>query len=244
MADRHQRHRREITTLIIIGLTVVPLARDIGGQSVTVGGGAPPGTASIDALDLVLIDTVHIAPATLTATTHEVATIWAAAGWRVNVAAPDNARPSAPSRRLIPVVIRQIVDLPHGERSRGGRGQRMAWLGLDPEGCPASAIEVSMTRVTTATMSAEYIGHDVRMLPNFVKEALLGRALGRVIAHEIGHWLFGREHAADGLMKPILTPDDLVKIVPPWLPDAWTRKSSQRLSAVSLRCQERPTDRS
>jgi hypothetical protein len=34
--------------------------------------------------------------------------------------------------------------------------------------------------------------------------------LGRVAAHEIGHHLYGPAHAPAGLMKPVLTGDDLL----------------------------------
>jgi hypothetical protein len=38
--------------------------------------------------------------------------------------------------------------------------------------------------------------------PRLVRDLLLGRVLGRAIAHEVGHFLFGsREHAPSGLMR-------------------------------------------
>lgn len=231
MRDHHPGHRRVIAALIVIGLTATPLARTIDLS----GNGATPAND----LDLVLIDTTHTTSTSLIAAAHEVQTIWAAAGWRVNVTAPAEARRPEPDRRLVPTVIRQIVARPRGLSSSGrghSGGQTMAWLGLDVNGCPASAIEVSLGQVTIAVMSAEYSGHEVRTLPTFLRETLLGRALGRVIAHEIGHWLFGSEHAPAGLMKPVLTPDDLVKIVPPPLPDAWTAGDHERRSAALLRC--------
>jgi hypothetical protein len=229
MRDHHSGHRRVIASLIIIGLTATS-RRD--------------SAAPAKALDLVLIDTTHTASLSLIAAAHEVQTIWAAAGWRVSVTAPAEARRSDSDRLLVPTVIRQIVGRPRvsspSEHGHSG-GRTMAWLGLDANGCPASAIEVSLGQVTSAVMSAEYVGHDVRTLPAFVRETLLGRALGRVIAHEIGHWLFGSEHANAGLMKPVLTPDDLVKLVPPPLPDAWTSRIDSEVRS-ERRCRALPMD--
>jgi len=38
-------------------------------------------------------------------------------------------------------------------------------------------------------------------LPARARTAVTGRVMGRAVAHEIGHYLFGREHAATGLMR-------------------------------------------
>ncbi|HKB11332.1 MAG TPA: hypothetical protein VKD69_11775 [Vicinamibacterales bacterium] len=49
-------------------------------------------------------------------------------------------------------------------------------------------------------------------LPAAMAETFLGRALGRALAHEIGHYLLGtREHSAHGLMRPRFTPQDLLE---------------------------------
>jgi hypothetical protein len=43
-------------------------------------------------------------------------------------------------------------------------------------------------------------------------DTFLGRALGRALAHEIGHYLLGtREHTEDGLMRPQFTPQELLQ---------------------------------
>jgi hypothetical protein len=51
-------------------------------------------------------------------------------------------------------------------------------------------------------------------LPRAMTATFLGRALGRALAHEIGHYLLGtREHTADGLMRAQFTPRDLLEDV-------------------------------
>lgn len=57
--------------------------------------------------------------------------------------------------------------------------------------------------------------HAYTALPSVLADTFLGRALGRVLAHEIGHYLLGtREHTAHGLMRPQFTPQDLLEDSP------------------------------
>ncbi len=46
-----------------------------------------------------------------------------------------------------------------------------------------------------------------------LRQQELGRALGRVLAHELGHVLLGTPtyHDSDGLMRPSFPPDDLIR---------------------------------
>ena len=47
--------------------------------------------------------------------------------------------------------------------------------------------------------------------PRVIREQAVGRAIGRVIAHEIGHVLLrSRRHAAHGLMRAVQRPDELI----------------------------------
>src|SRR5262249_57346217 len=53
---------------------------------------------------------------------------------------------------------------------------------------------------------------DHATLPAAMAEILLGRALGRALAHEIGHFLLDtREHSTHGLMRAEFTPLDLLE---------------------------------
>jgi hypothetical protein len=50
----------------------------------------------------------------------------------------------------------------------------------------------------------------VEQMPIAQRETLLGRAMGRALAHELGHYLLAsKAHNAHGLMKAILTAVDL-----------------------------------
>jgi hypothetical protein len=46
--------------------------------------------------------------------------------------------------------------------------------------------------------------------PRAVRDRVLGRMIGRVVAHEIGHWLLRtRDHSTSGLMRAHHTTDEL-----------------------------------
>jgi len=54
--------------------------------------------------------------------------------------------------------------------------------------------------------------HAYAGLPLALADTFLGRALGRVLAHEIGHYLLGTgEHTPHGLMRAQFTPQDLLE---------------------------------
>src|SRR5262249_37130118 len=53
---------------------------------------------------------------------------------------------------------------------------------------------------------------DTAGLPAALAETFFARALGRALAHEIGHYLLGtREHTTDGLMRQQFSPQDLLE---------------------------------
>ena len=66
------------------------------------------------------------------------------------------------------------------------------------DGRPEHRIIVCRTQVLALVMSAEPA---FRELPQRRRDALVARVSGRAIAHEIGHYLLGPEHAHAGLMR-------------------------------------------
>jgi len=66
---------------------------------------------------------------------------------------------------------------------------------------PGSVIHLSKTAVNTMA----------RLPSGNVVSRTLTRAMGRVLAHELAHWLLAdRQHTERGLLKPVLTRDDLI----------------------------------
>jgi hypothetical protein len=53
--------------------------------------------------------------------------------------------------------------------------------------------------------------HGPRLVPSALRDGEVGLALGRAVAHEIGHYLFNtRSHTADGLMRARFETRDLI----------------------------------
>jgi hypothetical protein len=95
---------------------------------------------------------------------------------------------------------------------------------------------VSFELLTSFVMSGSHLNKPVSAFPNLAP-GLLGRGLGRVLAHEIGHWLMGRGHTRGGLMRPRFNIDDLVGSIVPHLPRTWTAATSSLRLPLSSGCE-------
>jgi hypothetical protein len=134
----------------------------------------------------------------------EASAIWASAG--VHVRWSSSHRPAIlPDHcRLVTVVVRRTLTRPRLSTVADSQASSLPVLGriiFDEQGQPGNLIEVSLSHLTRTVMSGSVIGVPVSDLPMFVQMTLLGRGLGRVVAHEIGHWFSGRGHTHDGLMQ-------------------------------------------
>ncbi len=78
---------------------------------------------------------------------------------------------------------------------------------------PDRTVHLAYRPVQRMVMGAHVSGWSVALLPPPRREQFLGRALGRVFAHELGHVLLGtRAHADAGLMRATFSAADLVVI--------------------------------
>ena len=97
------------------------------------------------------------------------------------------------------------------ERGRGG-ATPVAWI-LFTEGTPRQIVNVSVSAarrlMNTTTWHNE---RPIQQAPQNAQERLLGRMIGRALAHEIGHYLLSSaKHAETGLMKPMISPAEFVR---------------------------------
>jgi hypothetical protein len=88
----------------------------------------------------------------------------------------------------------------------------LAALSQPPDSCGRGVAHVWVRHIEDHTALVRRDGHAFATLPGALGDMFLGRALGRALAHEIGHYLLGTtNHSERGLMRAQFTPEDLLQ---------------------------------
>ena len=115
------------------------------------------------------------------------------------------------SRLIVDSEATVALEIVRTPASRTGRRFKLAWVVLDPAGKPLPTLFVSIAAVTELVSDAEYQDHVLRAWAPAIQSRLIARGIGRVIAHELGHYLLqGVEHAVSGLMSSRYLAKDLL----------------------------------
>ena len=191
--------------------------------------GAAADAGCAPTLPLVWVDGSATAPGVLDEAEREASRIWQAAGIRLEWARSGPAR--AIRQDEILVVLRSELVVRTVAEARARPRQTLGRLIRASAERPGRLIELALPDIVRSVVPQTLHGHRVRDLPPVARERVIGRALGRVVAHEIGHWLFGRDHAVDGLMRAAIQRPALVAADPPPLPPAWPSSARARLRA-------------
>jgi len=164
--------------------------------------------------------------------------IWRAAGvaisWHhVGAVAPQLTGPSD----LGPYIadgLRLNISNGHGTVRDGARP--LGWIVFDEEAKPQRDIYLSQSNAFAMLVEARGVVGDVDQMPSEQRETLLGRAMGRALAHEIGHYLLtSKVHTRRGLMKAVLTAVEL------FMPDSGgLRIDTAQRRVVAMRLQGEP----
>jgi hypothetical protein len=159
-----------------------------------------------------LVDRVGLPADARTEMMRQTIEIWHAAGvdirWSALPPAGTGEVPAAePSRPQMSVII--TSDMPEEFRSNSARPPVLAsilFVDHKPTNMIAAYPEEVGRLLETVRMDARPVG----ARPALIRERLTGRVLGRAVAHELGHFLFGSaDHAPDGLMRARHRLDDL-----------------------------------
>ena len=137
----------------------------------------------------------------------EAAGIWAP--YRVAIGDARSCVRADDDCRVLTVVPVVVEGAPSGGAPgwRGALGQ----IRFAPDGVPESTITVFVTDIEQFIAGATLHGGFFRLGPQALRNQLFGRVLGRVLAHEIGHYVLqSPRHAADGLMRPLQLAGDLM----------------------------------
>ncbi len=91
-----------------------------------------------------------------------------------------------------------------------GGGMPLGWIVFDDVTTPEQEIYVSYGNALRLLRSSRGVVGLVEQMTTTQRETLLGRAMGRALAHEIGHYLFASKiHTRRGLMKATRTAFEL-----------------------------------
>ena len=97
------------------------------------------------------------------------------------------------------------------ERGTGRDGRLpLGWIVFDDVTVPQQEIYLSHANAQAMMNSAAGVVGIVHQMPLTQRETLLARAMGRALAHELGHYLLAsKAHTEHGLMKAVLTAVEL-----------------------------------
>ncbi|MGH9145006.1 MAG: hypothetical protein ACRD2I_28035 [Vicinamibacterales bacterium] len=151
-------------------------------------------------VDIVFVGPV-LPPKVEASAMEEITGVWALYGVDVFKASAGDAVPDGDVR--LTVVMADHPDRPMSRRALG------SILFVDEEPQP----EISMYRhaIDILVSNVRLVGSTDQQWPTAFREMIVGRVLGRGVAHEIGHYLLrSRQHAEVGLMRAPHLTNDLV----------------------------------
>ncbi|HEX7140083.1 MAG TPA: hypothetical protein VF219_19685 [Vicinamibacterales bacterium] len=96
------------------------------------------------------------------------------------------------------------VQIGHERHSGGEWTLPLGWIFFDDPSTPEPEIYLSYENAVTLLDKSDGVVGPTRSMPQLQRETLLGRALGRALAHEIGHYLLASKvHTPKGLMMAV-----------------------------------------
>ena len=93
---------------------------------------------------------------------------------------------------------------------KDGAERILAWVTPGAAGGLAPLLFVSLPAVTETGLGTEAFDRPVKKLTRALRDRLIAQAIGRVTAHELGHYLLNAGHRDRGLMRPGYSAAELV----------------------------------
>lgn len=175
------------------------------------GANAPASSSAIPPMIVNVTATPEISPVLVARILAEADAIWRPSG--VTFVWQRAARVVVPYSRAsetgpyVPNTLRLLIGDLRGER-RDGR-LPLGWILFD-DVAPAQEIYLSHTNALQMMAEARGVVGIIEQMPIVQRETLLARAMGRALAHELGHYLLASKvHTGRGLMKAVLTATEL-----------------------------------
>jgi len=135
--------------------------------------------------------------------TDEADAVWRPNGVTFVWERAEKGRPAGP--------LEVIVDNDHGTTSGG---PPLGWIRFDAHDAPGPLIHMSYANVVALLQDSNGVVGNLNEMPITERETYLGRAMGRALAHELGHYLLAsKAHSRTGLMRSSMTAVDLFSTV-------------------------------
>jgi hypothetical protein len=139
-------------------------------------------------------------PAVITSAVAEAARVWARYGVDIRVPSDD----AIEGTRSIQVRVR------FAEPQRRGTAANSIGLILFHDGEPEPVI--TLYPATAWELMLGSVGAAPASWPLHYRDIVVGRVLGKALAHEVGHFLLGHQHSQKGLMRACHSIADLMEI--------------------------------
>jgi hypothetical protein len=161
---------------------------------------APPIIVNVSAPDL--------SPSLVRDMLEEADAVWRDAGvsfvWRQPLRTPESRTGATDPGAYLPSTLRVTVGDQHG--TAPDHALPIGWIVFDDATTPEQEIYVSYANAMTFLRQSRGVVGIMENMPVNQREQLLGRAMGRALAHELGHYLMAsKRHSSKGLMKATRT---------------------------------------
>ena len=153
-----------------------------------------------------------VSPALIARIFKEADAIWRPGGitflWRLVTREAVSFARAGETGPFVPNTLRLNIGNASGQ-PRDGR-MPLGWIVFDDVTTPQQEIYVSYTNAQAVMAESRGVVGVIAEMPIVQRETLLARAMGRALAHELGHYLLASKvHARKGLMKAILSATEL-----------------------------------
>jgi hypothetical protein len=160
-------------------------------------------------LHVVLTVPPSFSPAVARIAVAEAADIWTPYGVTIDLAGPCGWA-SDQSTVLNLVAAENPAPVPASRAFGGGGWQRpLGAITFAPDGTPGPVITVFVADLVQLVSRTHVLGVPEWRWPRALYDLVVGRVMGRVLAHELGHFLLRMpQHTAGGLMRPLQRADE------------------------------------
>lgn len=193
-------------------LIATSLAALLVGSSAVSAGAESPATLSLPPMIITVLTAPQVSATLVTRVLKETDAIWRAAGFtfvwrrvtRAAAAPAPGGDPGSYQPSGLRVVIGDDVGVPRDHRTPLG------WIVFDDERSPRPEIYLSHANAGRLMEAARPVVGIIDQMPIVQREILLARAMGRALAHELGHYLLAsKAHTRAGLLRASRTASEL-----------------------------------